>query len=119
MSQRFALHLIALLALLTLGIWFIYQSAYQNSLAGLFTAVYWFGYLIYVLIACIFFLLLRKRSARALIMAHAFSGCIAILAAVIMVQLGEQYHAENNAVTTLDPQGAQDLKIPVRKEQPY
>ena len=113
MLVRLIFH-VSLLALLSaLGIWFIQQDllpAQQggfSKLDGLAAAMYWFALLAYALFSSVAYLVLRRRSFQALMIAHLFSAGIGTLGAVSIVILG-QMHADQvrlskHSTTTDDP----------------
>ena len=113
MLGRLIFHVAVLVLLSALGIWLIQkdllpaQQGGFSTLDGLAAAMYWFALLVYALLSSVAYLVLRRRSLQALMIAYLFSAGIGTLAAVGIVILG-QMHADQvrmstRSTTTDDP----------------
>ncbi len=105
MLGRLIFHVAVLALLSALGIWLIQkdllpaQQGGFSTLDGLAAAMYWFALLVYALLSSVAYLMLRRRSFQALMIAYLFSAGIGTLAAVGIVILG-QMHADQVRLST-------------------
>ncbi len=99
MSIRFGLHLGTLVVLAALGSWIVWRALspqpaeHAAVIGGVQAASYWFAFLIYGLLASILYLFVRRRSVRALVIAHVVSALLAVVATVSLVMVSHQHEA--------------------------
>lgn len=94
------LHIGLIGALGVLGTWIAWQEL--NGLAAMpsdsflwqQTASYWFCFLIYVLLSCVFYLFIRRRPFYVLIIAHVIAAAIGLAATWLVIDEGQKKYAQ-------------------------
>lgn len=133
MKNRTLVYLVALAALIGIGIWIAYQGVVAPTRVGPLmididlAAMYWFALLIYGIVGLILYYPLRGRSWPTLLIGHGFAIAIALVSTVTVVALGHQraparadvpvenVDADDRMPDSADP-SAQPLPLPPIKD---
>jgi hypothetical protein len=116
MFSRSGSQFIVFFVLSLIGGWIVYKDLTppaQGGFAlydGMIAAMYWFALLLYALLSLTIGLALRKRSWRSLLLAHLFSVSVAIVATLTLVDLGQQFAADEAEREALDQQTKDKLE---------
>lgn len=108
MFSRRGSQFIVFFLLSLLGVWIVYKDLTPpaqggfNLYDGMIAAMYWFALLLYALLSLTFGLAMRKCSWRWLLLVHSLSLGIALAATVVLVNMGQQFAADEDQYKALN-----------------